>query len=82
MVKWVNQKEHSKIKFLESALIGIHIASPEPAAHLTEEVEQVAPAADSIANSIRVFLPDTTPRADAPVPPEEEEVVNLGEAKE
>ena len=41
------------------ALMMINIVSPESGALLTEAVEQVAPAADFIGNS--VLPPDTTP---------------------
>ena len=41
--------------------MGIKIVAPESAAQLTEAVQQVAHAADSIVNSIRLLQPDTTP---------------------
>ena len=65
------------------ALMMINIVSPESGALLTEAVEQVAPAADSIGNSITVLPPDTTPELTLQLPTEEEEGegVNGGEVE-
>ena len=51
------------------ALMAINIVTPESGAQLTEAVKQVAPAADSIGNSIRELPPSTTPQADTQVTP-------------
>ena len=49
--------------------MGLKIVAPESAAQLTEAVQQVAHAADSIVNSFRLLQPDTFARVVTPEAP-------------